>query len=324
MHARQVGGRGGPWAAWAGWAAMGRLRALGSARDRGAVASGWPNSGQRTRPGMTSAGRPGRAPDAARPRTTCRPGGQACRAHLDAPRAADRPRQRPGPGPLNARQAGDPRHHPGLGRLARLSDTEARHPTASGPARPRHSASDEVTSIDRVSARPCPSPASRARRPPPASSEPGGRRAPGPARAAAMPRRRAGRFPFAGGMGSPPAPVTSVPRSRRVNTASPVAASPFGAGTAGSSNAAPRGVGPGIHRGPVQGRLHARVTGGDGVDPGGRAVATAPGGLAIEGHMRGVIRPETTHPPAQPRLEVGEVDRARAARRWPCGDPGPW
>ena len=51
------------------------------------------------------------------------------------------------------------------------------------------------------------------------------------------------------------------------------------------------------------------------MDPGRVAVAAAPGGLAVDGDVGGVARPEPPpDPPADPGLEVGDVDPAEDPR----------
>jgi hypothetical protein len=74
-------------------------------------------------------------------------------------------------------------------------------------------------------------------------------------------------------------------------------------------------VGLGIHPKLGQDRLDVRGIGGEQVDPGRRAVATAPGGLAVDGDVRGVVLPEVSPEPlAQSSLEVGDVDAAEDPR----------
>ena len=64
-----------------------------------------------------------------------------------------------------------------------------------------------------------------------------------------------------------------------------------------------------------QDRLDVGGIGGHQVDPGRAAVAAAPGGLAVDGEVRGVVRPEpAADPSADPRLEVGDVDPAEDPR----------
>src|SRR5271157_2647131 len=51
------------------------------------------------------------------------------------------------------------------------------------------------------------------------------------------------------------------------------------------------------------------------VDAGRAAVATPPGGLAVDGRVRGVVLPELRlNPPANARLEVDDVDPAKDPR----------
>jgi hypothetical protein len=74
-------------------------------------------------------------------------------------------------------------------------------------------------------------------------------------------------------------------------------------------------VGLGIHPKLGQDRLDVRGIGGEQVDPGRRAVATAPGGLAVDGDVRGVVPPEASPEPlAQSRLEIGDVEAAEDPR----------
>src|SRR5208337_2546479 len=68
---------------------------------------------------------------------------------------------------------------------------------------------------------------------------------------------------------------------------------------------------------PELGQNRFDVRGGDGhqVDAGRAAVATPPGGLAVDGQVRGVVLPELRlNPPANTRLEVDDVDPAKDPR----------
>src|SRR3974377_4486 len=70
-------------------------------------------------------------------------------------------------------------------------------------------------------------------------------------------------------------------------------------------------VGLGIHSELGQDRLDLRGVGGDQVDPGRVAIAAAPGGLAVDGDVGSVARPESPLDPLpDPRLQAGDVNRA--------------
>ena len=74
-------------------------------------------------------------------------------------------------------------------------------------------------------------------------------------------------------------------------------------------------VGLGIYPELGQDRLDLRGVGGDQVDPGRVAIAAAPGGLAVDGDVGSVARPESPLDPLpDPRLEVGDVNPAEDAR----------
>ena len=74
-------------------------------------------------------------------------------------------------------------------------------------------------------------------------------------------------------------------------------------------------VGLGIDPELGQNRFDVRGVGGHQVDAGRATVATPPGGLAVDGQVRGVVLPELRlNPPANTRLEVDDVDPAKDPR----------
>ena len=112
-----------------------------------------------------------------------------------------------------------------------------------------------------------------------------------------------------------PAPLDHAAQiSRCVNMASPVMRLPLMGRIPSSSSAALVLVGLGIDPKLGQDRLDIRGVGGDKVDCGGLAVAAAAEGLAIDGQMGRVARPESAADPAgDGRLEGGDVHAAEDA-----------